>query len=130
MKGFGKKSNTPSWQARMGYYRLNAQQRSEKQERFEFREFPQVDVEPNPLFRPEPKPLFLLKEELPGSEKEGKLLFTPPFHEQVPRPEFELQLPLLQKLPADAGAIEISEETRIDAEIAANNLFFILFPFV
>jgi hypothetical protein len=37
---------------------------------------------------------------------------------------------LLQKLPADAGAIEISEETRIDAEIAANNLFFILFPFV
>ena len=64
--------------------------------------FPQVDVEPNPLLRlvpklgvfpqvfVEPKPLFRLNEELPGSEYEGKLLFTPPLCEQVPRPEFEL----------------------------------------
>jgi hypothetical protein len=44
--------------------------------------FPQVFVEPKPLFR--------LNEELPGSEYEGKLLFTPPLCEQVPRPEFEL----------------------------------------
>ena len=39
-----------------------------EQERFELREFPHVDVEPRPLFRLDPNPLFLLKEELPGSE--------------------------------------------------------------
>jgi hypothetical protein len=32
------------------------------------RELRQVEVEPKPLFLPEPNPLFLLKEELPGSE--------------------------------------------------------------
>jgi hypothetical protein len=73
-------------------------------------EFPHDDVEPNPRLRLEPKPdelpkpllrvepmrdefpnpLFLLKEVLPGSEYEGKLLLTPPLYEQVPRPEFEL----------------------------------------
>ena len=72
------------------------------QERFELSEFPQDDVDPRPLFKPvpnlwelpqddvDPRPLFLLKDELPGSEKEEKFLFTPPFHEQVPRPEFAL----------------------------------------
>ncbi len=65
------------------------------QERREFNVFPQVFVEPNPLLRlgvlhVEPNPLFRLNEELPGSEYEGKPLFTPPLCEQVPRPEFEL----------------------------------------
>jgi hypothetical protein len=37
---------------------------------------------------------------------------------------------LLQKLPAEAGAIENSEVARAAIEITANNLFFIFFPFV
>jgi hypothetical protein len=65
------------------------------QERREFSEFPQVDVEPKPLLRlgvlhVEPKPLLRLKEVLPGSEYEGKPLLIPPLCEHVPRPEFEL----------------------------------------
>ena len=44
----------------------------------------------------DPSPLFRLYEEDPGSEYEGILLFTPPLDEQVPRPEFEEYVPLLQ----------------------------------
>ncbi len=64
--------------------------------RREFNVLPQISVEPNPLLRlvphvdVEPNPLLRLNEVLPGSEYEGKLLFTPPLCEQVPRPEFEL----------------------------------------
>jgi hypothetical protein len=76
----------------------------------------------------EPKPLLRLNEVLPGSENEGKFLFTPPLCEQVPRPEFELNVPLLHKLPADAGATDTSELARNPIATATKILFFISSP--
>jgi hypothetical protein len=57
---------------------------------------PKPDEEPKPLLRlepkpdEEPKPLLRLNDELPGSEYDGNERLTPPFHEQVPRPELAL----------------------------------------
>ena len=64
------------------------------------------------------------QEELPGSENDGNDLLTPPLCEHVPRPEFELKLPLLHKLPADAGATDTKELARIPMIAAAKSLFF------
>ncbi len=92
---------------------------------------PKLDEEPNPLLRLEPKldeepnPLLRLNEELPGSEYDGSERLTPPFHEHVPRPELALYVPLLQKLPADAGATETNELARTPITTAAKSFFFI-----
>lgn len=48
----------------------------------EFKDEPQVDVDPSPFLR--------LYDELPGSEYEGMFRLTPPLYEHVPRPEFAL----------------------------------------
>jgi hypothetical protein len=92
-----------------------------------------VFVEPNPLLRlgvlhVEPNPLLRLNEVLPGSEYDGKPLLMPPLCEHVPRPEFELYVPLLQILPAEAGATETRELAKMPMTTATKSLFFIYFP--
>ena len=57
-------------------------------------------------------------------------MFTPPLYEQVPRPEFELYEPLLQKLPADAGATANSELAKTPSSEAITNFLIILNPFL
>jgi hypothetical protein len=57
-------------------------------------------------------------------------LFTPPLCEQVPRPEFELYEPLLQKLPADAGETAKSELAKAPISEAINNFLIMLNPFL
>jgi hypothetical protein len=81
----------------------------------------------DPKLGEDPKPLERFQDELPGSEYDGNDLLTPPFHEQVPRPEFELKLPLLHTLPADAGATDTRELARIPMIAIASSLFFTLF---
>jgi len=65
-------------------------------------------------------------EELPGSEYDGRLVFTPPLPEHVPLPEFELYFPLLHQDPALAGATD----TRLPAMTMASTsaAFFIGCP--
>jgi len=75
-------------------------------------------------------PFLRFQEELPGSEYEGKRLFTPPFQEQVPRPELEEYLPLLQMLPAEAVVGANRDPAMNPAVISATNLaFFMDLPF-
>ena len=57
-------------------------------------------------------------------------MFTPPLCEQVPRPEFELYEPLLQKLPAEAGETASSELAMAPISDAITNLLNILNPFL
>ena len=61
-------------------------------------------------------------EELPGSEVDGKRLFTPPFPEHVPLPEFELYVPLLHQEPALAGATDTRLPTTVMARASATFL--------
>jgi hypothetical protein len=77
-------------------------------------------------FSPElPSPLFRFQEELYGSEYEGKFLFTPPFDEQVPRPELDEYFPLLQREPAFAVETGASKFNKMMA-INIAEIFFIL----
>jgi hypothetical protein len=57
-------------------------------------------------------------------------LFTPPFHEHVPRPEFILYVPLLQILPALATFGANRDPAMSPAVInATSRAFFIDLPF-